>query len=169
MGFVKVKVTRPAKVQKEFKGCIYLGVPKSKSTLVKGKQTKPRTEFTNADILFVLEHGSPAEGKNLVPRPLLNAALKLHQQELNEALYRSLPVIFGGTEAEVDKYFETLALKIQGWVQMFMLKEGQQLWEPSIRVLKARAKGKEAKTMIDTGSLRQSIIAFYSKDGSKDV
>lgn len=163
MSFVNVKVTQPVKVPK-FKGCIYVGVPKSNSQLVRGKRTKQRIEFTNADILFVLEHGSPA--RNLVPRPLLNSALKLHKKELHDALYASLPIVFGGSEQEIDAYFEKLALKIQGWVQMFMVREGQEIWKPSIRVLRAEAQGKVAKTMIDTGSLRQSIIAFYSKDGN---
>lgn len=94
--------------------------------------------------------------------------LKLHQNELKEALYNALPIIFGGEEKDIDIYFEKLALRIQGWTQMFMVREGQQLWKPSIRVLKAQARGEEAKTMIDSGSLRQSIIAFYSKDGSSD-
>lgn len=165
MSFINVKITQPPKLPTAFKGCIYLGVPKSNSQKVKGN-AEPRTEFTNADILFILEHGSPA--RNLVPRPLLSSVLKLHRKELSEALYASLPIIFGGTEAEVDLYFEKLALRIQGWTQMFFIREGQELWKPSIRVLRAQAKGKEAKTLIDTGSLRQSIIAFYSKDGSSD-
>lgn len=163
MGFLSVKIQKPPQ-RAEFRGCIYLGVPKSRSHLVRGKETKPRSVFTNADILFVLEHGSPA--KNLVPRPVLSAVLKLHQAELKEALYAALPLVFGGTEAEVDKYFETLALKIQGWTQLYFVREGQEVWKPSIRVLRARARGQEAKTLIDTGSLRQSIIAYYSKDGN---
>lgn len=163
MGFLNVRVTKPVLDVKEFKGCIYLGVPKSNSQLTQGKDTPPRQEFTNADILFVLENGSPA--KNIVPRPLLKSALKLHQKELKDRLYGALPYILSGDEEGTDIYFERLALEIQGWVQMFMVKEGQLLWEPSIRVLRARAKGEEANTMIDTGSLRQSIIAFYSKDG----
>lgn len=162
MGFVKVSITQTQKIN--FKGCIYLGVPKSNSQLVRGKKTKARVEFTNADILFVLENGSPV--RNIVPRPLLRSVLKLHQQELKDALYGSLPLVFGGDEKAVDLYFEKLALKIQGWTQMFMVNEGQKIWKPSIRVLRAQAKGKTAKTMIDTGSLRQSIIAFYSKDGT---
>lgn len=166
MSFVNIKITQPPKLSVPFKGCIYLGVPKSRSQLVKGKKTKARTEFTNADILFVLENGSPA--RNIVPRPLLSSVLKLHKSELKEALYGALPIIFGGEEKDIDLYFEKLALRIQGWTQMFMVREGQQLWKPSIRVLKAQARGEEAKTMIDTGSLRQSIIAFYSKDGSSD-
>lgn len=166
MGFINVRVTQPAKVPSSFKGCIYLGVPKSNSQLVRGKKTKARTEFTNADILFILENGSPM--KNIVPRPLLSSVLKLHQVELKQALYESLPIVFGGSERDIDIYFEKLALRIQGWTQMFMVHEGQKIWKPSIRVLRAHAKGKEAKTMIDTGSLRQSIIAFYSKDGSPD-
>lgn len=165
MGLLKFKITQPPKIKSNFKGCIYVGVPKSNSTKTKGG-AKPRTEFTNADILFILEHGSPA--RNLVPRPVLDAALKLHKKELLDALYKSIPLVLGGEEKEVDAYFEKLALRIQGWVQMFMLKEGQLLWKPSIRVLKAQARGEEAKTLIDTGSLRQSIIAFYSKDGRDD-
>lgn len=165
MSFINVKITQPPKLNMQFKGCIYLGVPKSRSRMVKGKDTKSRSEFTNADILFVLEHGSPA--KNIVPRPLLSSVLKLHQKELKDALYAAIPIIMGGEEADVDVYFEKLALRIQGWTQMFMVKEGQQLWKPSIRVLKAQAQGKEAKTMIDTGSLRQSIICYFSKDGNE--
>lgn len=164
MGLFKGRVVlAPRKT--EFKGCIYVGVPKSNSQLVKGKKTKARTEFTNADILFVLEHGSPA--KNIVPRPLLNAALKVHQKELSEALEKAVPLVLSGDKSAVDVYFEKLALKIQGWVQMYMLREGQKVWKPSIRVLRAEAKGETAKTMIDTGSLRQSIIAFYSPTGDK--
>lgn len=166
MSFINVKITQPPKLNLQFKGCIYLGVPKSRSSMVKGKDTKPRSEFTNADILFVMENGSPA--KNIVPRPLLSSVLKLHQKELKDALYAAIPIIMGGEEVDVDVYFENLALRIQGWTQMFMVKEGQQLWKPSIRVLKAQAQGKKAKTLIDSGSLRQSIIAFYSKDGSSD-
>lgn len=166
MSFINVKITQPPKFNMQFKGCIYLGVPKSRSRMVKGKDTKSRSEFTNADILFVLENGSPA--RNIVPRPLLSSVLKLHQKELKDALYESIPIIMGGDDAAVDVYFEKLALRIQGWTQMFMVREGQQMWKPSIRVLKAQAQGKEAKTMIDSGSLRQSIIAFYSKDGSSD-
>lgn len=166
MGFIQVRVTKLPKVPSNFKGCIYLGVPKSNSQLVRGKKTKARTEFTNADILFILENGSPM--KNIVPRPLLSSVLKLHQVELKQALYDSLPIVFGGEESEIDAYFEKLALKIQGWTQMFMVREGQEIWKPSVRVLRAQAKGKQAKTMIDTGSLRQSIIAFYSKDGSPE-
>lgn len=150
------------KLKTSFKGCIYLGVPKSNSAKTIGK-TEPRTEFTNADILFILERGSPA--RNLPPRPLLKSVLKLHEKDLNNELYGALPIIFGGTESEIDTYFEKLALKIQGWTQMFFLHEGQQIWQPSIRVLRAHAKGKKANTLIDTGSLRQSIVAFYSKDG----
>ena len=164
MGFLKVTISKPPKRTVNFNGCIYLGVPRARSQLTQGKDTPPRREFTNADILFVLEHGSPA--KNIVPRPLLSAVLKLHELELKDALYGALPLIFGGTESDVDKYFEKLALKIQGWTQLYMVREGQKVWKPSIRVLRARAKGKEAKTMIDTGSLRQSIIAYYSKDGN---
>lgn len=48
-----------AEIECAVQGCIYLGVPKSKSQLVKGKKTKARTEFTNADILFVLEMVRP--------------------------------------------------------------------------------------------------------------
>lgn len=59
MSFINVKITQPPKLDVQFKGCIYLGVPKSKSQLVKGKKTKARTEFTNADILFVLEMVRP--------------------------------------------------------------------------------------------------------------
>lgn len=165
MSFINVKITQPPKLDFHFKGCIYLGVPKSRSRMVKGKDTKSRSEFTNADILFVLEHGSPA--KNIVPRPLLSSVLKLHQKELKDALYAAIPIIMSGEEADVDVYFEKLALRIQGWTQMFMVKEGQQLWKPSIRVLKAQAQGKEAKTLIDTGSLRQSIICYFSKDGNE--
>ena len=163
MGFLKASVQRPS-ARPEFRGCIYLGVPKSRSQLTRGRDTPSRREFTNADILFILEHGSPA--KNLVPRPVLSAVLKLHQAELKDALYAALPIVFGGTESEIDKYFETLALKIQGWTQMYFVREGQQVWKPSIRVLRAQARGQEAKTLIDTGSLRQSIIAYYSKDGN---
>lgn len=151
-----------AKIRTNFKGCIYLGIPKSNSRkTVNGAD--PRSEFTNADILFILERGSPA--RNLPPRPLLKSVLKLHAKELNEALYMSIPIVLGGTEQEVDQYFEKLALRIQGWTQMFFVREGQDLWKPSIRVLKAQAKGKTAKTLIDTGSLRQSVIAYYSKNG----
>lgn len=161
---VKIKTLQaPPKVATNFRGCIYLGVPKSNSQMVRGK-AKPRSEFTNADILFIMEHGSPA--KNLPPRQVLEPALRLHADELREALYGVLPLVLGGTDEEVDAYFEKLALRIQGWVQMFFVREGQQLWKPSLRVLRAQAKGKEAKTLIDTGSLRQSIIAFYSKDGT---
>lgn len=164
MGIFKLKVTPPAKTN--FKGCIYVGVPKSRSNFVRGSKTKPRNEFTNADILAVLENGSPM--KNIIPRPLLKATIKFHKKELQEALEKAVPIVLGGDEIEIDKYFETLALKIQGWVQMYMLREGQQRWEPSLRVLRERIKGKDAKTMIDTGSLRQSIIAFYSKNGKAD-
>lgn len=163
---INARITQAPNIEQiktNFKGCIYLGIPKSKSTETKGGAPS-RTEFTNADILFVLERGSPA--KNIPPRPLLQSVLKLHAQELNDALYGALPIIMGGTEQEVDQYFEKLALRIQGWTQMFFVREGQQLWKPSLRVLRAQAKGKSAKTLIDTGSLRQSIIAFYSKDGN---
>ena len=166
MGFLSVKVTKPPKLNSKFKGCIYVGVPKSNSHLSRGKKAGDRSEFTNADILFILEHGSPT--KNIVPRPVLDEALKLHKRELKDALYKSIPIVLSGDDSEIDLYFEKLALKIQGWVQMFMLKEGQDIWKPSIRVLREWAKGNEAKTLIDTGSLRQSIIAFYSKDGSSD-
>jgi len=159
---IKITVTKPERVKKNFKGCIYFGIPKSTSSNTKNGKND-RKEFTNADILFILERGSPA--KNLPPRPVLSSVIKLHAKELNEALYRSLPVVFGGTDDEIDKYFEALALKIQGWAQMFFVREGQQLWIPSQRVLRAEKKGKKANTLIDTSSLRQSIIAFYSKDG----
>lgn len=154
-------------LKNSFKGCIYFGVPKSRSQLVKekkGEKTPSREEFTNADILFVLEHGSPA--KNIPPRPLLRSVLKLHANELNDALYESLPIIFNGNQDEIDVYFEKLALRIQAWAQMYFVREGQLAWEPSLRVIRAHARGEEAKTLIDTGSLRQSIIAFYSKNGS---
>ena len=72
----------------------------------------------------------------------MSSVIKLHAKELNEAIYRSLPVVFGGTDDEIDKYFEALALKIQGWAQMFFVREGQQLWIPSQRVLRAEKKGK---------------------------
>lgn len=147
-----------------FKGCIYLGVPKSNSLkTINGAES--RSEFTNADILFILERGSPA--RNLPPRPLLRSVLKLHAKELDEALHKALPIVLGGSDSEISLYFEKLALRIQGWTQMFFVKEGQDLWEPSIRVLRAQAKGKTAKTLIDTGSLRQSIIAYYSKNGEE--
>lgn len=167
MSLIRAKIIQPPKLKTKFKGCIYLGVPKSRSQMVKGKDSNSRVEFTNADILFILEHGSPA--RNIVPRPLLSSVLKLHQVELKDALYNSIPIVMTGSEDEIDVYFERLALKIQGWTQMFMVREGQQLWKPSIRVLRAQAKGKQAKTMIDTGSLRQSIIAFYSKDGDPNA
>lgn len=164
MGILKASLKFVPTAKTEFKGCIYLGVPKSKSESVVGDKTPSRSEFTNADILFVLENGSPA--RNIVPRPLLSSVIKLHAAELKQALYGALPLIFAGDEKATDLYFEKLALKIQGWTQMFMLNEGQKIWKPSIRVLRAQARGEKAKTMIDTGSLRQSIIAFYSKDGS---
>lgn len=159
------KITKPPKLNVDFKGCMYLGVPKSNAELTKGKNTPPRKEFTNADILFILERGSPAKG--IVPRPLLESVIKLHREELREAILGALPLITHGNEAEVDKYFEKLALRIQGWTQMFFVREGQELWEPSMRVLRAWKKGKKAKTLIDTGSLRQSIICYYSKDGNE--
>lgn len=161
MSLIRVKIDKPNR-KTNFKGCIYFGVPKSNSTFAKSGKNE-RKEFTNADILFILERGSPA--KNLPPRPVLSSVIRLHEKDLNEALYRALPIVFGGTDKEVDEYFEKLALKIQGWAQMFFLKEGQQLWEPSKRVLREMKKGNRANTLIDTGALRQSIIAFYSKDG----
>lgn len=165
MGLINIKVSKP-KLNTNFKGCIYVGVPKSKSNFTRGSKTKPRNEFTNADILAVLENGSPM--KNIVPRPLLKATIKQHQRELNEALQKAIPIVLSGVDDEIDRYFETLALKIQGWVQMYMLREGQERWEPSLRVLRAKVRGEQAKTLIDTGSLRQSIIAFYSKSGNPD-
>lgn len=159
---LKVNIVKPNRNKKDFKGCIYFGIPKSNSTLTKNGKND-RREFTNADILFVLERGSPA--KNLPPRPVLTSVLRLHAKELNEALYGALPLVYGGTDKELNLYFEQLALRIQGWAQMFFIKEGQQLWTPSLRVLRAEKKGKTAKTLIDTGSLRQSIIAYYSKNG----
>ena len=163
---MNVQVSKPEKLKTNFKGCIYVGVPKSKSLFIRGTKTPPRTEFTNADILAVLEHGSPV--RNIVPRPLIKPALKMHHKELNEALLQAIPIVMSGTDADVDEYFEKLALRIQGWVQMFMLREGQKIWEPSLRVLREEKKGNIAKTMIDTGSLRQSIIAFYSRSGKPD-
>lgn len=165
MGTFNVKIEKP-KLNSDFKGCIFVGVPKSNSEMVRGKKTQPRTEFTNADILFFLEHGSPI--KNVVPRPLIDPVLRIHRKEIKEAIEKSIPIVLGGDDSEIDTYFEKLALRIQGWVQMYMLREGQEVWKPSLRVLRARKKGKEAKTMIDTGSLRQSIVAFYSKTGKAD-
>lgn len=147
----------------DFKGCLYVGVPKSKSTYTQRGKAKPRTEFTNAQILMYLEHGSPI--RNMEPRPVIEPTLKLHRRELTDAINGAIRLVVAGTEDEVDKYFETLALRIQSWVQLFFVREGQAIWSPSQRVLRERRKGRVAKTLIDTGSLRGSMVCYYSKSG----
>lgn len=163
---------------KEYNGKVFYGVPSEKAF----KREKPDANlensdntYNNAQILQLMEFGSPIN--NIPPRKLLEPVLKKYNAQIQKHLDLVIQAILAGEKDVADNLMEKLALRVQNWCKLFFTDEDNN-WQPNSPItiyggwMRNKVSGKPIyikgkgsdKPLIDTGSLRSSVSAFFSED-----
>lgn len=150
-------------VARLFTGEIVYGVPKQTAWTRQLSTEKPVIKYNNAQILAVMEHGSPV--KNIPPRELLIPVRKKYARQINDTLLKVCDLLLKSKQDEADEQMEKLAIRIENWTKKFFT-DSDNGWAPNSPAT-IRAKGSD-RPLIDTGALRQSIKAIYYKDGRNE-
>lgn len=137
-----------------FKGRIYFGVPRETSG---NRSDGKKTKLDNAMLLAIMEHGSPV--KNIPPRELLRPVIEKHEEKIRAYFDKIFQCLMYNDEEGADALMEELAQRVEMWGKKFFV-DGND-WTPNSPATIKR-KGSD-KPLIDTGQLRQSIRAIYSK------
>ena len=137
-----------------FKGRIYFGIPKETANT---RVDKGKRKMDNATLLAIMEHGSPV--KNIPPRELLRPVVEMHSEKIRSYFDRIFQCLLDNDESGADALMEELAQRVEMWGKKFFV-DGNN-WTPNSPAT-IKAKGSD-KPLIDTGQLRQSIRAIYSK------
>lgn len=176
---MKVDVTvKQNNLIQNYKGKVFYGVPSEKS----GDRQKPTEDlgnpkptYNNAQILQLMELGSPIN--NIPRRELLGPVLKKYENQILESLQQVIEALLDNNESKADMLMEKLALRVQNWCKQFFT-DSDNNWQPNSPItiyggwmrnkvtgkpIYIKGKGSD-KPLIDTGALRQSISAFFSKD-----
>ena len=160
-----------------YKGVIYYGVP-SETT---GKRPQKNLEegkaqpYNNAQILQIMEYGSPIN--NIPKRELLAPVIEKNSEQISKALSQIVEAIIDGDEEKADLLMQKLALRVENWCKKFFT-DPDNNWAPNAPItinggwMRNKVSGKPVyikgkgsdRPLIDTGSLRQSIKAFFSKE-----
>lgn len=143
-----------------FSGRIYFGVPEDKSARRKifGRHKNSgehSTGINNADLLFILEHGSPV--KNIPPRPLLKPVIEKHRPEIEKVFIKVYNALVNGDTNTANYEMDKLAQRIEMWGKKYFVEENG--WAPN-KESTIKRKG-SSRPMIDTGQLRSSIRGIY--------
>lgn len=152
-----------------FSGRIYFGVPDETSrrewvfeNLMNRKRKSgiegaKRPQINNADLLAILEHGSPV--KNIPPRELLKPVIEKHRPEIEKVFLRVYNALINNRPDVADFEMEKLAQRIEMWGKKYFVEDNG--WAPnSPGTIKQK---KSSRPMIDTGNLRASIRGIYKR------
>ena len=148
-----------------FKGRVLYGVPEDTSVRPVDKDGK--AVINNAQLLAILEHGSPV--KNLPPRELLAPVAKKHKASIERTFKKVFDALLDGDRKTADSLMERLAFQMETWCKSYFREDNG--WVPD-KPATIRAKNRRAglppdaptTTLIDTGELRKSIRGIYLKD-----
>lgn len=160
-----------------YKGKVFYGVPSEKSDNRKPDSDleNPQTSYNNAQLLQLMELGSPVN--NIPRRELLEPVIKKYRAQIDKMMEQIIQAILVGEEQVADNLMEKLAMRVQNWCKKFFT-DPDNNWEPNAPItihggwmrnkvtgkpIYIKGKGSD-KPLIDTGALRQSITAFFSKD-----
>lgn len=125
---------------------ILVGVPADK-TLRAGDA------MNNASLLFIHTNGSPVRG--IPARPVIEPALRYHQEKITAQIQKMLLAAARNDERGVQLYAKRVGMAGQNAVRDWFTNPANG-WPPNSFTTIAR-KG-SSRPLIDTGSLRKSII-----------
>ena len=169
---IKSNFTRLA----NYRGKIYYGVPSDTAQKRIGKDLEAEKQtYNNAQILQIMEYGSPIN--NIPKRELLEPVVNKHSEELSKELQKIIEAIFSNDEAKADMLMQRLAIRVENWCKQFFV-DPDNGWAPNAPItihggwMRNKVSGKPVyikgkgsdRPLIDTGSLRSSIKAFFSKE-----
>ena len=173
---VDVQVNTNFKKIANYKGKIYYGVPSDTSNKRQGKNLDEGTpKYNNAQILQLMEYGSPIN--NIPKRELLGPVIEKHSEQLSNALAQIINALLADDEEKADMLMQKLALRVENWCKQFFI-EDDNGWAPNAPItinggwmrnkvtgkpIYIKGKGSD-RPLIDTGSLRSSIKAFFQKE-----
>ena len=150
-------------IARKFTGEIVYGVPQQTAYSRQDSKEKQPAKYNNAQILAIMEHGSPVQ--NIPPRELLKPVRKKYEKQINNALMKVCDLLLKNKQDEAENEMEKLAIRIENWTKKFFT-DSDNGWAPNSPVT-IRAKGSD-RPLIDTGALRQSIKAIYYREGKHE-
>lgn len=159
-----------------YTGKIYYGVPSETTNKRPQKNLDDEEQkYNNAQILQIMEYGSPING--IPKRQLLEPVVNKYSQQISNALAQIIDAIITDDIERADTLMQKLALRVENWCKKFFT-DPDNNWEPNAYItihggwMRNKVSGKPVyikgkgsdRPLIDTGSLRQSIKAFFDKD-----
>lgn len=130
---------------------LLIGVPAEESPRDIG------AEVTNAELVYLHTHGSPAQG--LPPRPIIEPALAANMDMIKPKLQAAVEKFSNGDEVAGEQRLRALGMYCQNIVRGWFTDPRNQ-WPPlaeSTKALKAKNGRSKDNPLIDTGELRKSI------------
>ena len=158
-----------------YTGKIYYGVPSETSGKRPGLDLEEKPKYNNAQILQLMEYGSPIN--NIPKRELLAPVVNKYSVQISAALGKIISALLQNNTGQADILMQRLALRVENWCKKFFTDEDNN-WEPNAPItiyggwmrnkvtgkpIYIKGKGSD-RPLIDTGALRQSIKAFFSKE-----
>ena len=158
-----------------YTGKIYYGVPSETSGKRPGLDLEEKPKYNNAQILQLMEYGSPIN--NIPKRELLAPVVNKYSVQISAALEKIISALLQNNTGQADILMQRLALRVENWCKKFFTDEDNN-WEPNAPItiyggwmrnkvtgkpIYIKGKGSD-RPLIDTGALRQSIKAFFSKE-----
>ena len=158
-----------------YTGKIYYGVPSETSGKRPGLDLEEKPKYNNAQILQLMEYGSPIN--NIPKRELLTPVVNKYSVQISAALEKIISALLQNNTGQADILMQRLALRVENWCKKFFTDEDNN-WEPNAPItiyggwmrnkvtgkpIYIKGKGSD-RPLIDTGALRQSIKAFFSKE-----
>lgn len=133
---------------------VYVGIPANSERPKEEGKKSSKAEATNAEIGMIQEYGDPK--KNIPPRPFLNPAARMEEQEVAKII-RETSVRTIGVGGDVDTALTFIGIKVAERAKM-NIKESVNMQGLSEKTLKHREKiGHGTKPLIDFGHMINSI------------
>lgn len=117
------------------------------------ENSRPRGEINNAELLYIHTHGSPL--RNIPARPVIEPAIEDARDRINRELRSAILAASDGVEDVANQYLERTGMAAQNASRAWFTNPRNN-WAPNSPLTIAR-KG-SSRPLIDTGSLRKSII-----------
>lgn len=154
-----------------FRGKILFGIPED--TAQRGSDSSGNPTYNNAQILAVMEAGSPV--MNIPARKLLEPVVMKHIDQIRERFDVIYNLLINGDNESVDREMEILAQKVEMWCKAYFREDNG--WAPNSPItikggwMKNKKSGKPVyvkgkgsdRPLIDTGELRKAIRGLYVK------
>ena len=126
---------------------VLVGIPQNKNS-------REGEKVGNAELLYILSHGSPVRG--IPARPVIEPAIKAdgNRQPISEQLNLAVQAMLQGDVKGVERYLKLAGVVASNACKAWFL-DSRNNWAPN-KPATIKAKGSD-KPLIDTGSLRKAI------------